>query len=465
MRLWALGLLLLAVLLNLCGNAVLPLHFDEAYYWVWSQRLQWSYFDHPPMIAYLVRLATFFGHAEWQVRLAPLACAALTALGIWRLAEKMFDSKVACRALVIFLLSPLAQMGFTLATPDAPLILGWTAAVFFAYGAVFEGNKWGYYLAGATAGFALLAKYTAVLLLPAFFFFLLFSRKRCELKKRGPYAAVIVAFLVFLPVVLWNYQHDWVSFQFQLNHGMAGERRFNLATFGEYLGVQAGGLNPVFFLALLYLLVWRFRSVAAEDRQAFLLWPCLTVLAFFGYAALFKRVEGNWAAPAYVTGIILLAKWLDATNRVWVYRCGIVLGLIMTLFLKAPEAFEFLPKSWVMKRQVLGYDVMFRSAGGVMNGVDLALAADYKLASLAWYYLPGNPEVHVLTKSRKSQYDFWRIKPEENIGRSAVYFGSADQAAELARLFEVVTELPSLVYEGPYVSREIKVYRCLGLKR
>ena len=460
----AVGLLAAALLVNGFYNTTLPLHFDEAYYWVWSQHLQWSYFDHPPLIAYLIRLATFFGHAEWQLRLAPLLCSALTGWGIWSLANDMFGSRVGIKALVIFLLSPLAQLGFTLATPDAPLILGWTATIFFTYKSVFERKRAYYLAAGLAAGFSLLAKYTGVLILPGLVLFLLFSTRRDELKSPWPYAGIFAALLVFLPVLLWNAGHDWASFRFQLAHGLDGERTLNLKTFGEFIALQAVALNPVFFLTFLFYGIQRFREAFAEERQAFLLWPCLTVLLFFGYASLFKRVEGNWAAPAYVTGSVLLAYWLDTSRQKWLYKTGIVMGLAMTMLLKAPELFDFLPKQLVMKRQVLGYNEMFQSAGSTISGSELVLAADYKLASLAWYYLPGNPVVHVLTNSRQSQYDYWRENLQMAIGNNAVFFGSTGQAAELERLFEKVTPQEPLSYKDRYISREITVYKCFNLK-
>ena len=137
----------------------------------------------------------------------------------------------------------------------------------------------------------------------------------------------------------------------------------------------------------------------------------------------------------------------------------------MLMLLKIPEAFDFLPKAWVMKRQVIGYDDMFRSASAlVADPADLILAADYKLASLAWYYLPGNPEIRVLTQSRRSQYDFWLGSRDQYTGRNALFFGTENQAAGLAVLFEKVTELPYLVYSDRYISREIRVYRCHNLK-
>ena len=90
------------ILFNLLYNMTLPLHFDEAYYWVWSKHPQLSYFDHSPMIAWLIKLATALADDEWLIRLVPLGCAALTGMFIWRMAAELFDPSTADRALLIF---------------------------------------------------------------------------------------------------------------------------------------------------------------------------------------------------------------------------------------------------------------------------------------------------------------------------------------------------------------------------
>ncbi len=452
------------VLFNLIYNMTLPLHFDEAYYWVWSKHLQLSYFDHPPMIAWLIKLVTVFGDAEWLIRLVPLGCMTLTGFGIWQMAKDLFNATVADRALLIFLLSPLAQLGFSLATPDAPLILGWTATLWFLQRTLFGDRRGYYYLAGVTAGFALLSKYTAVLLLPGVLGFLLFSSYRRQLGNRAVWFSIGTALLVFSPVLLWNYRHEWVSFQFQLNHGFAAAQTLNPGSFFEYLGVQTVALNPLFFLVLLYVLFRSWRKILADEKQVFLLWPCLTVLVFFAYSALFKRPEGNWAAPAYVTGIVLIARWLECLRYRNIYRAGIVVGAVLILLLKIPEAFSFLPPQLVMKRQVLGYDVMFRSAGPELLTAKHVLAADYKLASLAWYYLPGRPMVQVLTPSRFSQYDYWRGESPLQAGEDAVFFGDEQHKAALEQLFVEVSPLPPLSYSDRYIQRSILVFLCRGFK-
>lgn len=450
----------LFIVFNLFYNMTLPLHFDEAYYWVWSNQPQLSYFDHPPMIAWLISVTTLLGDAEWLIRLVPLGCAALTGLAIWRLAAMMYTSAIADKALLIYLLSPLAQMGFTLATPDAPLVLGWALTLFCAYRAIFEQRRRWYCLAGLAAGFVLLSKYTAVLLLPALVGFVLCSSLRRKLLWREFGLAIGLALLVFLPVIIWNAGQDWVSFRFQLNHGFAAPQSFQAGNLIEYLGVQAAALGPLFFVFLLYLIGRHLPAMLRDAKQAFLLWPCLTVLGFFAYAALFKRAEGNWAAPAYVSGIILLARWLDQQRYRQLYRAGVSLGIILVLLLKLPEAFDFLPTKLVMKRQLLGYDAMFQTAGPYLVTGEKVIAADYKLASLAAYYLPGHPAVTVLTPSRISQYDYWRRELPVQPGEAALFFGYAEQKAALEQLFAEVIPLPPLTYSDRYIERTLQVYRC-----
>jgi len=450
----------LFIVFNLFYNMTLPLHFDEAYYWVWSKQPQLSYFDHPPMIAWLISVTTLLGDAEWLIRLAPLGCAALTGLTIWRLAAMMYTPAIADKALFIYLFSPLAQMGFTLATPDSPLILGWALTLYCAYRAFFEQRRRWYYLAGLAAGFALLSKYTAVLLLPGLVGFALCSSLRRKMLWREFGLAIGLALLVFLPVIIWNAGQDWVSFRFQLNHGFAAPQSPQTGNLMEYLGVQAAALGPLFFGFLLYLIGRHLPAMLRDAKQAFLLWPFLTVLGFFAYAALFKRAEGNWAAPAYVSGIILLASWLDQRRYRQLYRAGIVLGVVLVLLLKLPEAFDFLPTKLVMKRQLLGYDAMFQTAGPYLIAGEKVIAADYKLASLAAYYLPGQPAVTVLTPSRISQYDYWRRELPVQPGSAALFFGYAEQKAALEQLFVEVIPLPPLMYSDRYIERTLQVYRC-----
>ena len=144
----------LFILFNLFYNMTLPLHFDEAYYWLWSLHPAASYFDHPPLVAWLLWLVRPFGQSETVIRLVPLLCLSLSGLLLYRLARRAFGETVAERSLVLFLLLPLAQLGFLLAVPDAPLSLTWMLVMAAGYEAAF-GARWrrGMLGAGAAIGF------------------------------------------------------------------------------------------------------------------------------------------------------------------------------------------------------------------------------------------------------------------------------------------------------------------------
>jgi len=128
-----LPLLMVVVLLQCLYNAGLPLSGDEAYYWVWSRHLQAGYHDHPPAIALLIAAVTRLeGDSVMAVRLAAVLTTALVVLLQVRLADAMGGPRAGWLALVIGLALPALQMGFTLATPDDPLALFWTAGLCFA---------------------------------------------------------------------------------------------------------------------------------------------------------------------------------------------------------------------------------------------------------------------------------------------------------------------------------------------
>ncbi|BBB90139.1 MAG TPA: glycosyltransferase family 39 protein [Methylomusa anaerophila] len=453
------------IIINLGYNAFLPLHPDEAYYWTWSQNLQLSYFDHPPLIAYLIKLFTLFSTNEWSIRLVSVFCLSVSSWLVYRLAAEMFSGTVAALSLLIFLFIPITQIGFQVVTPDAPLILFWTGTVYFSYQAIFRNKVRYLYFAGLTGGFMLLSKYTGILLFPALLVFLMASKHRRLLGSSHFYSAALLAGLIFSPVLFWNWQHDWISFKFQYGHGMAQNKVFDIETLGQYVAGQAGIINPVFFLAMIFYAYGKIRENMTNDKLAFLFWPLSIVLFFFGYAALFKKVEPNWPVAAYITGTILLSYWLDRYKKNWIVVTGIVLTTLMTVLVRYPEAFPFLPPKAVLKAHYYGYADLLRTAGKYVTGNSAVVISDnYQNASMAWYYLEGRPEVHIITSSRFSNYDYWRAKLVDHPPNEALYIGDKSKLPELNQMFEKVQLVDILKFRNPYVTREFNIYRCSGFK-
>ena len=94
-RLLAVTWVALATIIRFVSIAPLPLANGEAYYATWSRFLDWSYYDHPPLVAWMVRLTTALGGSTAGIRLVPVLCAAAFGLLFYRLAERLFGPRPA----------------------------------------------------------------------------------------------------------------------------------------------------------------------------------------------------------------------------------------------------------------------------------------------------------------------------------------------------------------------------------
>lgn len=197
---------------------LLDLRTDEAYYWTWSKENVLSFLDHPPMVAWFVRFGTaIFGDTNFGARFAGLAAMlatqALLADMVWRATRDL-------RAVVTAALMMEASLYFgllmTKISPDVPQVLFVTAMVWalVRLATSCDGRWW--LAAGMFAGLAALSKFTIGLLIPSVLAFAVLPRWRGTwLRSPYPYAAAVIALSVFMPVVIWNMQHDWASFRFQ----------------------------------------------------------------------------------------------------------------------------------------------------------------------------------------------------------------------------------------------------------
>ena len=304
------------------GRFLFSAHFDltpdESYYWYWSEHFQLSYFDHPPLVAWMIRISTFLiGKNEFAVRLPSLLLGIGDTYFIYRLAELAFKSREAGISAALLLNSLLIfSVGNVLMTPDSPLIFFWILTLYFVYHAAIGKKDLAWLPAGLGLGFGLLSKYTMILFVPSLFLFLIFNKPcRACLIRWQPWAALLIAGLVFSPVLIWNYQNHWISFLFQIHHGTDSGTRSGIRTFFEFLGSQAGILSPLVWIGLLASLFKAFRigRNPGLPQFAYLFW--MTMPVFFFCAESFRtKIEANWPVFGYAGAIILLGGFL---NQLW----------------------------------------------------------------------------------------------------------------------------------------------------
>jgi 4-amino-4-deoxy-L-arabinose transferase-like glycosyltransferase len=285
---------------------------DEAYYFTWSQNLQWGYYDHPPMVGFLIWVFTSLaGQGEFGVRLGWVLIGALLGLLLFQIGREMFGSdRAGFFSVLLMNIALVASTGAVIATPDAPQALFWVLGIFSVFRAVEEKSRVWWMVTGVALGLGLLSKYTMILFAPCIFFFLLSTAEgRRWLRRKEPYLAFLLGLLIFAPVIWWNGQNDWVSFRFQLSHGLHVKKSVGLRYFGEFWAGQAGVVSPLLFLGVVWAM---FRSAVDGFRQRknhllLLFWTSAPILMFFAYTSIRAKVEANWPVLAYFSAIVALA--------------------------------------------------------------------------------------------------------------------------------------------------------------
>ena len=388
---------------RLALSGALELHFDETYYWYWAQNPNLSYFDHPPMVAWLIAAGTaLFGNGEFGVRVFASLCGAGATWFVFDAASRSFGTRLALFAGGAMQATVLIGIGSLLMTPDMPLLLFSAGMIWALLGLARDGRPARWILAGMMAGCAMLSKYTAVLPISAVGLWLLLTpAMRRWLATPWPWAGVLVAAVVFSPVIVWNFQHDWVSF------GKQGGRLFEVERLRpgqvlEYFGGQLGLLTPVLCTFLGWCMFRLCRSAASwrDPSVALLLWSTLVPACFFLVLSPLVRVQANWTGPM-VPAIILAATAYLSQRRndrslekpiIWSLATGG--GLVIAIWAVALVPFGPCvagdPTALLTGQRGLAVKT---AAYARQWGITQIGSADYDTASMLRFYAPG--ELHV----------------------------------------------------------------------
>ena len=395
----------------------LQLHPDEAYYWLWSRRLDLSYFDHPPMVAYFIWLTTRFSETELWVRLSgSLVILAISSL-IWKMALQLSNSvRVASGSVMVFNAYPLTVLGLMAITPDVPLFLFWALGIFIFLQIVRGGEAWLWYPLGLTFGLAMLSKYTAILMLGCIALYLVLTPHRRWLKTVHPYLGLVVSLICFFPVLYWNSQHDWVSFRFQFNNGL-GAHVYSLGNVGEYLAGQAILIGPIVWVVGIYA---GLAGIFRRDSDALLL-ICATfpVIGFFGLSSMGKVAGANWPAFAYVAFSIMVARYClvgvsNLRRSMWFAAVFTSLAVSLTFTLHAqfnvlrldrfaPQLARTDATNWFHGWRELGEEIKKGHAG------EAVVTPSHQLSAQIIYYTQQQVPAYPAAFARPSQFTLWGV--------------------------------------------------------
>src|SRR5882724_8087240 len=439
------SLTLMALLaLRLVAAAWTPLTFDEAYYWMWSKHLAFGYYDHPPGVAAVIRLGTMIaGDTELGVRLASILLALPMSWAVYRAAAILFgNQRVAATTAILLNVTLMAAVGTLIVTPDAPLLVASSFVVFFL-AKVLETDRGVWWLAvGAAVGFALLSKYTALLFGPAIVIWLVSVPKlRRWLISPWPYLGGLVALVIFSPVILWNAEHQWVSFTKQL--GRARIENFRPAFIGELIPTQIAFATPlVFVLGAMGLHALFWRNAGAPAARALINATFWCIVVYFIWHSLHARVEANWFAPVYPAFAIAaaiaaeLTRWQGRQQRMVVFcrRWAVPSGILLFALLIV-QADTGALSGYRRDATVRSVGVGWRELAGEIEavrqrtGATCVLAPDYGTTSWLAFYLPRGTCVE-----QQMQRIRWINMPEPDSAKLAGPLLYVDEIGPRARM-------------------------------
>jgi 4-amino-4-deoxy-L-arabinose transferase-like glycosyltransferase len=399
---------------------LIDLRTDEAYYWTWSKENVLSFLDHPPMVAWFIRFGTaLFGDTNFGVRFAGVLAMLVTQLLLADIVRRVTHD---VRAVVLAVLMPEAALYYGLlmakVSPDIALIPFAVAMLWSLIRLSESGDGRWWLAAGLFGGLALLSKFTAVMLVPGVLAFLLVPDwRRRWLPSPYPWAAALLAAMMFLPVLIWNFQHDFASFRFQFVRATA-THEISFRTVGDYLGLQWGLVGFVLLPVVLSgLILTAWRGYRRREPVAILLSTCVAIpFWYFFWKSLSLRVGDTWpmfmwpagfAATAINIAMLPREGWparMIQSTISWA-RTAIVSGIVFVVLVFL--YYVVCPWNLIGKTDPIGGEAGYqqlvdRVEAELRNaGASWIATADYRTyAMLRWYLRDRVPVIQINERSR-----------------------------------------------------------------
>ncbi len=360
-RLLLAGIVVAGLIVRALWAVSVPLLDGETYYWIWSKTPALSYLDHPPFLAYLIRLTTIFGDHQIWVRLGPLMAGVVIPLALFTLGREMFDVRTGLIAATVYQLVPVLTASGFLATPETPLFLWWSLALVCVRRALWE-RAWWWVPAGVAIGLGMLSKIPMIALPVGIVGFVL-ARRRDVLRHPWPYASAAIAVALFVPVLIWNAANGWATVRFVL-HDRPQQVPVGL---GGLLAISIEQL--VFALALAPVLLWMIVPALrrrGDERLAFLSWMTIPILIILvTVVMLWGGAHGYWLGPAYLGLAVALGAF-------WPGRTAVLAGGLNAAFVVYAALLPFwpsLPAPPGMVESVAGWQDVARRAEALAAGL------------------------------------------------------------------------------------------------
>lgn len=326
-------LLGISLILKISFALVTNLGNDEVYYVNFALYPNWSYFDHPPMVGWLIRMFTlnnsllFF---DEFVRLGAILIGTLNLYVLFRIGKLVKNEEAGIWMALLGAISFYVQIISGLfILPDTGLSLFWLLSIFVFLRFIKYGNEKNLWLYGCLVGLGLFSKYFAVFLLLSYALFAVFVDRRI-FKSWKFWLAPLLSFVLFLPIIIWNIQSPYSGLNYHADR--VGDESW-LPNFKFFFPEFFGQLfynNPVLWILILLAILHFFKSKSIQDlrEKRFLLFSAFPLILTVLMMAMYNRTLPHWSGPAYFSLIVFAVLELQDSREQWLKR-GVNFGLVL----------------------------------------------------------------------------------------------------------------------------------------
>ena len=444
--------------------SAIPLTGDEAYHWEWSRHLAFGYYDHPPLVAWMIAFFTWIGGSTlFWVRLTALLCITGTTYLTYRLGREIGGPIVGATAGLFSLAATAMNLGAAIVTTDSPVIFFWMLTIFLVWRALDSERGAYWYWAGASLGLGLLSKFLILPLAVGILLFLICSKAdRSWLRRKEPYLGICLALVIFAPFIIWNSQHGWTSFVFHFTrHQEAIDFKRPLIFLAWQMFLV---FSPVMYGGVVWSLVRQIKQVtgqpaalgAVSSSRFAWLFLCTGWLfpVFLFFDSIRNTTSAHWAMAAY--GVILVGlaleiqrRWQELRQRRKKPILGVLIlitafiwsGAVVTLTLN-PDLIGKLSHQGNSINEAYGWAEIGQAISNVNHqtaGKYILATSSYSLSSMLSFYTPGQPYISMLGPGSKHgrAYDLWD-KWSEWTGREVLFISEDNPAVPDSRANQIL---------------------------
>ena len=444
-------LVLLAILfvLNLIQASVTELIYDEAYYWYYAQNMAWGYFDHPPMVAFLIKLSSFLFDGELGVRFMSCVLSVGTYVILWDLIDNPKKKDYVVHFfLLVFSFTLMNAYGF-LTLPDTPLLF-FTALFLWLYKRFLKDpSLLTTLLLGLVMAALMYSKYHAVLVI----LFVFLSNIKLIANKKA-WLAVVLALVCYIPHFVWLYQNDFVSITFHLYERPNQAYSFDGFTLGYFL-------NLIVIIGLLFYWVYGalFKFRATDKFSKALVYLVYGIIIFFFISSFNRRVQAQWAIAITIPLVVIAFNYMldNAKSRKWMYRISLF-SLILLLYARVWLVYQPL---FPVLYETHGNKEWVNELHAKAGDVPVVFENSYRRAPMYQFY-SGIPAISLNNYMyRKNQYSI--DGSEEKVrGKKVLYVTKYRNSGDLSYM-----HLDSTVFHGIYIDnfQSYRSLKCIVNKR